>query len=130
MPNIYQLHAEEQTEALTLGTVTVSAEQISLKTSCPVVRKRLADGTELLTVLPEQACTLTVSGRAVRTDGHAGTIVSALHALLHAQTAFSFSLEGCCFTNMRMTACELQAKLHAQTADCTIVLVGTMEVPA
>ncbi len=130
MPNVYQLAAQAPEETVTLGDVTLCAEEITLKTSCPVNRKTLADGSELLTVLPEQACTLTLSGRAVRTGHTAGTLASALHAAMHARTAFAFSLEGCSFTGMRITACDLLAKLRAQTADCTIVLVGTMEVPA
>jgi len=116
-----------QTEHLQLGSVVIAAEQVRLKTACPVLRKRLADGSELLSVLPEQACTLTVSGRAIREDHAAGTLLSAFHTLMHTRMMYTFSLEGCSFVNMRLTACELHADCQAQTADCTLVLTGQME---
>lgn len=109
---------------ITLGSITVSTASFTMKAGREVIRHILSDGTEQLQFLPEGACELTVTGSALLADGDAGALLTALCGAMRSETAFAFTLAGCTFSDMRISACRLSAKPDAQTAEITLTLIG------
>ena len=123
MNDLNALITERPDLRLTLGTVRFDAEQFQVTYGRAVRRRLLADGRMLCTVLPEGVCTLTLTGRALLAERSAGTLLTALHALMTGGEAFSFRFAGCVFSQMRLTGCGMKST-SPQTALCTLTLTG------
>ena len=85
MAAINTLRTDSTAAAVTLGGVTLYAEQFSVQVQRKTVQQTLCDGTQRVTLLGELPCTLTLSGRAVPDDGT--SLPGSLRALLSGDAA-------------------------------------------
>ena len=127
MSYISELVTAQPDLTLTLGSAQLTAEHLSLKLERPVLRKTCADGTPLVTVLPQADALLTVSGRVSTLSGSEGSLMHILCAAMDAGTTYSFTLRGCSFSQMHIISCALEETENSLRAgQCTVVLSGRL----
>ena len=73
---------------LTLGDLSLPADDFALKAEIPVKSRVLCDGNVQIYMLTQTHCTLTVTGRIPQGGGAA--VCPALQREMHAHTAFAF----------------------------------------
>lgn len=118
MPDLIDL--QRNPPRVTLGTLSLPAEQYTVKAETPIVRKILCGGAHLITPLDPLPCTLSFSGRLPAADA-VSLPVSLLSALTE-HTLFDFSFCGADFSDMLLTAAECSA--DGKTAAFTVTMQG------
>ena len=125
MAAINTLRTDSTAAAVTLGDVTLYAEQFSLQVQRKTVQHTLCDGTQRVTLLGELPCTLTLSGRVIPDDGT--SLPGSLRALLSGDAAYAFSFRGMAFQDMRITTLSCSAEPQHHEAAVSLTLIGTLK---
>ncbi|MBR3269349.1 MAG: hypothetical protein IKI58_11590 [Oscillospiraceae bacterium] len=109
---------------LTLGDLSLPADDFALKAEIPVKSRVLCDGNVQIYMLTQTHCTLTVTGRIPQGGGAA--VCPALQREMHAHTAFAFSFAGADFSDMQITALSCKTQNHRMLTDYTVTLTGRL----
>lgn len=125
MAMVNTLRTSGTAETVTLGGVSMTAEQFSLNVQRNTVRQTLCDGTQVVTVFGELPCTLTLTGRIIPDDGT--SLAGKLRTLLSGSSTYTFACRGCNFQNMRITALSCSTGKQQYDAELSLTLIGTLK---
>jgi len=111
-------------QTLTLGGLSLAAEQYQLKLECPVAKQILCTGEPRWTFLGLLPCSLHIQGRIAA--GQAAALLNTLQSALALHSSFSFSFLGASFQDMQLSAMEYHCDDAAQLTDYSLSFFGQL----